>query len=69
MTTTLTQPQSTQALDLETTLQDLCDRYGLGAVGNALTRKYGRTQEIAACLGQLPDSTASTVPVIPANTR
>ncbi|MDB9527865.1 hypothetical protein PN498_17855 [Oscillatoria sp. CS-180] len=63
MTATTTKQNFATELDQE--LQALCDRYGIGAVGNALARKYGRTQAIAAYLGQLPDSTTSVIPTNP----
>jgi hypothetical protein len=50
--TTTTQPQPTETLDLETTLQALIAQHGLSAVGNALVQQHGRTAAIAACLGQ-----------------
>ncbi|NEQ48443.1 MAG: hypothetical protein F6K00_34900 [Leptolyngbya sp. SIOISBB] len=50
MTTPLTQPQSTETLDLEATLQTLIEQHGLSTVGNALVQKHGRTAAIAAML-------------------
>jgi hypothetical protein len=51
MTTTTPEPQTTETLDLETTLQALCEQHGLAAVGNALVQQHGRTAAIAAMLG------------------
>ncbi|MDB9529613.1 hypothetical protein PN498_26720 [Oscillatoria sp. CS-180] len=56
MTTTTLNPQSTATLDLEATLNTLVDQHGLGAVGNALVEKHGRTAAIAAML--YPDRAA-----------
>ncbi|WP_204141285.1 hypothetical protein [Halomicronema sp. CCY15110] len=50
MTTTTPELQSTETLDLETTLQALVEQHGLGAVGNALVQQHGRTAVIAAML-------------------
>lgn len=51
MTTTTSEPQATQTLDLEATLQALVEQHGLDAVGNALVQQHGRTAAIAAMLG------------------
>ena len=60
MTTMISDPQPTETLDLEATLQTLVEQHGLAAVGNALVQQHGRTAAIAACLGQLSDSIACT---------
>ena len=51
MNTTTPDPQTTKTLDLEATLQALCEQHGLAAVGNALVQQHGRTAAIAAVLG------------------
>lgn len=54
------EPQSTETLDLETTLKALVEQHGLGAVGNALVQQHGRTQAIAAMLYPSQAATCST---------
>jgi hypothetical protein len=46
--------------DLDAQLRQLIETHSLGAVGKAIARVSGRTQAIAAVLGQLPDATCST---------
>ncbi|MEO1300137.1 MAG: hypothetical protein AAFW75_31075 [Cyanobacteria bacterium J06636_16] len=60
MTTTTSETQSTEVLNLEATLQTLCEQHGLPAVGNALVERYGRTKAIAACLHPSQAATSST---------
>lgn len=60
MTTTTPEPQTTQTLDLEATLQILVEQHGLGAVGNALAQQHGRTAAIAAMLYPSQAVTSST---------
>lgn len=72
MTTTI-EVQSTETLNLETTLQTLCEQHGLSALGKSLVQQHCRTASIAACLGQLPDAICSTssgesAPITPVST-
>ena len=56
MTTTLLPfPKKPPGKNLDTLIQDLCDAHGISAVGESLTRLYGRTQAMQAVLGYLPE--------------